>query len=78
MAPIGAPPPFLFGGKRFVALIKTTRMQMHRGNEITCRHCEKLLRRSNPGAACIERWIASLPLAMTEKSSAPAIAGEGA
>ena len=39
MAPIGAPPPFLFGGKRFVALIRMTRMQTHRGNEITCRHC---------------------------------------
>jgi hypothetical protein len=26
----------------------------------TERHCEEHLRRSNPGAACIKRWIASL------------------
>jgi hypothetical protein len=31
----------------------------HRENGRT-RHCEERQRRSNPGAACIERWIASL------------------
>jgi hypothetical protein len=51
MAPIGAPPPFLFGGKRFVALIKTTRMRMHRENDEA-----RFIRPRDSGGGPREAW----------------------
>ncbi len=54
---------FAGGGGRLVTIIAA-----HERNAGTSSSLRGVKRRSNPGAACVKRWIASLTLAMTEET----------